>query len=304
MKIVTAYENPDLDGTACAYAYSELLNKQNIKTKAVIYGKPHREAQFILNKLGIKIPNGRGRVNKLSEVIFVDCSDVRGTSKIRPSQVSEIIDHRKFHTAEKFKNAKVQIELVGAAATLIGEKFFKAKIKPSYESALLLYTAIASNTINFKNNVTTERDKKIAKWLKDFYDLDGKIIEEMFREKSKINRPLREIFLEDKAVSEINKNRISVFQLEILEVEKLIKERVAEIKEFLSDYKKEEKLDIIFLTCVDLMEGFNMFVVVDSYTQNILENVLKVKFNNGISKREGILMRKEILPLIKDYLEN
>ena len=44
-------------------------------------------------------------------------------------------------------------------------------------------------------------------------------------------------------------------------------------------------------------------VVIDKDSQNLLEKSLNVKFENCIAKRHGIIMRKEIVPLIKSFLE-
>lgn len=53
--LVTSLQNPDLDGTACALAYAEFLNKKGYDAIAGIFGVPHREAQFVLDKFNIKI---------------------------------------------------------------------------------------------------------------------------------------------------------------------------------------------------------------------------------------------------------
>lgn len=43
--IVTSYVDPDLDGTACAYAYAEFLKHTNPHVQAMITGTPYIEAQ-------------------------------------------------------------------------------------------------------------------------------------------------------------------------------------------------------------------------------------------------------------------
>ena len=53
--LVTSYNNPDVDGTACSYAYSEFLRNKNINAQAGVFGKVHKEAQFVLDKFNIKI---------------------------------------------------------------------------------------------------------------------------------------------------------------------------------------------------------------------------------------------------------
>ncbi len=123
--LITAYENPDLDGFACAFAYSEFLTKQGFDSVAAVFGKPHREVQFVIKKFNIHgLADASKLVGNASGIVLVDASDVSGLSdKIDPTKVVEIVDHRKVNEAQRFPNAKVQIEFVGAAATLIAEKF-------------------------------------------------------------------------------------------------------------------------------------------------------------------------------------
>jgi len=299
--IITSYPNPDLDGTACVFAYSEFLNKQGTKAIPVIFGTPHVEAQFVLKKFNIPdFQNGNTIIDDTTKVIIVDSSDPEDIPKtINPNQVIEIIDHRKIHQADKFPNAKTKIELVGSAATLIGERFQQEKIKPSKEAAALLFSAIVSNTINFQGDVTTDRDKKITKWLKSIAGIPAGYIEEMFVKKSKIDEPLFKVFQGDLKKGLIGSKRFGIAQLEIVGVEKFIDDRLQEIKQTLSEIKNNNNFHFTFLNCIDIKEAFNMFVVEDIKTQELLEKSLKLRFKNGVAKNKSILMRKQIIPILK-----
>ncbi len=303
--LVTPYKNPDLDGTACAFGYAEFLRKNGRNVVAAVFGKPHREAQFVLDKFNIPaLEDAEKVVNNVDKIIIVDASDLRGLSdKIQPEKVVEIIDHRKIHEAHKFPNAKAQIELVGSAATLIAEKFYNNKTTISPESAELLFSAIISNTINFQANVTTERDHKMADWLKTKFSLPDNYTHEMFSDKSQFKKSLKETIIDDFATFHFNNYHLGIAQLEIIKINEFIRENLVEIKKILDELKKEKSLTLIFLTCIDLEEAFNEIVVIDEDTQKFVEQALKVKFEDGVTKRNGILMRKEIVPLIKEVLE-
>lgn len=303
--LVTPYKNPDLDGTACAFGYAEFLRKNGKNVVAAIFGKPHREAQFVLDKFNIpSLENAEKVVNNVDGIIIVDASDLRGLSdKIQPDKVVEIIDHRKIHEAHKFPNAEAQIELVGSAATLIAEKFYNKKITISPESSALLFSAIISNTINFQAKVTTERDHKMADWLKTKFSLPDDYVHEMFSDKSQFKKSLKETIIDDFATFNFNNNNLGIAQLEIINVNEFIRENLVEISIILEELKKEKSLDLIFLTCIDLEKAFNEIVVIDEDTQKFVEQALGVNFKDGVTKRDGILMRKEIVPLIKEVLE-
>ena len=238
--LVIPYSNPDLDGTACAEAYAEYLNKQGENSKAAVFGTPHREAQYVLEKIEEQPKDASDLVDDAEDVIIVDASDLRGISnRVNPENVTEIVDHRKEHHADQFPNADAQIELVGAAATLIAEKFHKNNIDISEESAILLYGAIISNTMNFQANVTTERDKKMAKWLQKQVEVEPDFGRKMFDHKSEFNEPIKEVFLGDFSTVTYNQEDIGIAQLEIVDVNQFVEQNRAEIQEALEELDSE-----------------------------------------------------------------
>lgn len=306
MLIITTYEGPDVDGTACAYAYREFLRNQGKDVELAIFGIPHREAQFVINKFDIKLDNKTNLLERSDGIILVDASDTKGIfKKINVDKVVEIINHRKINESHVFKNAKVQIELVGAAATLVAEKFMENNVKPTKESAILLYSAIISNTLNFKANVTNQRDKDVFKWLKDFVNVPEDYSKEMFTYKSDFgDKSIKEVINEDLSYfPEIGGKRLGVAQLEVVELDEILKERLSEIKSTLKKIKEKKDLDYVFLTAIDLDDGFNKFLVIDDETKVFLEKSMSLKFVGNIAKRNGVIMRKEIMPIIKKYLE-
>lgn len=302
--IVTGYSNPDLDGTASAIAYAELLKKQGKNVAAALFGIPHREAQFVFKTFDIDKPaQAENILNQEDKLILVDASDLRGISNlIDPKQVIEVIDHRQVNQADKFPNAKTHIELVGSCATLIAEKFFKEKIIITPSSAALLYLAIISNTVNFQANVTTDRDKKMCDWLVRQFDLPKDYIHKMFLAKSVFKKLLKEIFCDDFATFEFHSKQLGIAQLEIVNTDDFVYKNKDEIQKVLTKIKKEKNLDLIFLSLIDLEKIKNIFIVIDESSKKLLEQALGIRFENNISHQEGIMMRKTIVPIVKDLL--
>lgn len=302
--LVTGNENPDLDAVACSYAYAELLNSAGIAAVAGIFGKPHKEAEFALVKSRVrKIKDAGKLIGKCKKIILVDASILSGLSKeINPMDVVEIIDHRKVHEASAFPNATAQIELVGAAATLIAEKFHARKIDISKKSALLLYSAIISNTINLQANVTTKRDKKMAGWLKSKLSIGKDYVHEMFSYKSNITGNLKREFMKDISFQISSPLRMGIIQMEMIDVGGFLAKNMEKIRKVLPEIMEENDLDSAFVTFVDIEKGFNLFVAIDERTRKIVENSLDVRFEGEVAERNGILMRKEIIPKIKEAL--
>jgi len=306
-KLIATYENPDLDGYACAYGYSEFLNKNNEKSKFVLFGNYQIEVEYLLQKYNI--PSVSEEVNSLElgqhPVIIVDASDLRGLSKrINPSNVIEIIDHRKVYKKEDFPNASFQIELVGAAATLIAEKYKISNTDISFDVAVLLYYAIVSNTINFKANVTTAKDLEISNWLNQIIKQKPIVINEMFDYKTRNIIPSKEFFLGSySAFFKFKDISIGIIQLEITNALNFLHSNKNKLTSILKEVKRESNLDIIFITAIDLVEGNNYFFTQYTKSRKILTDALLVSFSMGIALRKGVIMRKEIVPILKGFIE-
>lgn len=304
--LVTCYVNPDLDGIAGAIAYGEFLQKTGKDALVGIIGEPHDEAKYILDRFGFEYPQTIKNADNFNEVILVDASDLNGLEgKVSAEKVVEIIDHRKVHEADKFPKAKAQIELVGAAATLVAEKFMKNNVDISKESATLVYGAIISNTLNFKGSVTTDRDKIVAKWLNKVAKLPEDFWKDLFIAKSDLSgNKLAERIEGDFAWFVMGDKKVGIAQVEMIGAKKLVDERSGEIVQVLEKIKKEMSLDFIFQNTIELDDVKNFFVVQDPETQKLLEKVLKVQFTGVVAEQPNLIMRKQIVPLLKQEIEN
>lgn len=303
--LITCYVNPDLDGVAGVFAYGEFLQKTGRNAFVGIIGEPHDEAKYILDRYNISCPQIISNADNFAEVILVDASDLNGLGgNITPEKVVEIIDHRKINEADKFPNAKVQIELVGSVATLIAEKFIENNISIAKESAILLCGAIISNTLNFKSGVTTDRDKKVFEYLNKAALLPDNFWRELFEAKSDLaGVKLKERIESDFAWFSFADKKFGIAQIEIIGASQLIKERGEEIVQILEQIKSEMNLDFIFQNTIALEECKNFFITGDSPTKDILEKVLGNKFNGFVAERPNLIMRKQIVPLLKGELE-
>jgi manganese-dependent inorganic pyrophosphatase len=185
--LVTPKRDPDLDGAACAIAYAELLERTGFDAIALVDGEPDAEVRYSLNEVGWAPPSTPAPPGEGCEVVLVDASDVLGLpSVVDPSRVVEVIDHRQHHDAARlFPRARIQIEPVGAAATLVAERWRAMKMEPSQMTALLLQAAIQSNTQRLRGSVTTHRDVEAAAWLRGIAALPDGFIEGQFAARAK-----------------------------------------------------------------------------------------------------------------------
>ena len=303
-RIVTSYEFPDLDGVSSMYAYAEYLNKIGISSNYFIKGEPKKEVGIVCDLFQIKL-EGETTINEGQEVVIVDTNNMEEViSFINPNNVVEIIDHHaKSKSSEKCKNAIMQIESLGAVATLIAEKFKKSNIPISRESAILLYYGIISNSINLKASITGQKDIDMTNWLEGQYpEITKEKIEEIFTLKSKVeDKDLRQE-MEAEVGFEYKGKRMTIAQLEIANIEEFLKEKETKIVAILKQIKQENGIDYIFINCVDILNGFNIILTVDDETAELLKNELGYSLENGRYKFDRIIQRKDLFKAIRETL--
>lgn len=299
MKIVTSYEEPDLDGVSSMYAYSEYLNKKGIATDYFVYGEPKKETRIVCDLFGIKL-NGVKEIKDNQDVIIMDTNNVDEFKFVNPKNVIEIIDHHsKNSSSELCTRANIHIETLGAVATIIAEKFRDNNINISRESAILLYYGIISNSINLKASITSSRDIEITKWLeKQCEEISKGKIKTIFEQKSQIEDNDLRKEMETEIVSKYKDKLITIAQLEVANIEKFLKSKKEKILEILKEVKYEKELDYIFINCVDILNGFNILLTIDTQTEEMLKNEFGFEFNNGFCRLDRIIQRKELFKVL------
>lgn len=303
-RLVTSYEAPDLDGVSSMYAYAEYLNKTGIPSDYYIKGEPKKEVGIVSNLFNIQLDRSK-RIDENQEVVIVDTNNViELLDFIKPENVVEIIDHHsKSKSSEQCKNAKVQIETLGAVATLIAEKFKENNIPISRESAILLYYGIISNSINLKASITAQKDIDMANWLEVQCDeIKKEKIAEIFTLKSKVEDTELRQEMEAEVAFDYKGKRMTIAQLEIVNIEEFIRENKQKIVEILRQVKQENDIDYIFINCVDILNGFNILLTIDEETKILLEKELGYSFEKDRCKFDKLIQRKDLFKAIKEIL--
>lgn len=300
--ITTTYKGPDLDGYGCAMAYAELLRKQGRDAVACVWGKPQLEVLWLIQTF--HLPTAKDSINDvMADVVLLDASSPEDLpTPLQSKQVVEIIDHRKIHKADEFPNAKQQIELVGAAATLVAERFVEAHMEPSKESALFLLGGIISNTQNF-TGIATDRDRAMADWLWSVSGVPADLARQMFLAKSNLSGSrLKESMFIDLKTLQLQEKRISIVQLEIIGVQQLVNNRREEMEQILKEIHTREQSDFTFINMKDLDSGTSMILCLDQATADLLKNLPGVTWNGLVCQSAQLTLRKQLSSWIQNQL--
>ena len=163
--VVTSYEHPDLDGISSMYAYSEYLNKKGKSSRYYVCKNIKTEPHIVCDMFGIEL-DSVDEIEKDANIVLVDSNNPKLVPFVDVSRIVEVIDHHRLR--EKLsENVILENEEIGAAATLVADRFRQNHIPISRNSAILLYYGIMSNSFALKSSNTSQRDIEVAKWLEE-----------------------------------------------------------------------------------------------------------------------------------------
>ena len=224
---------------------------------------------------------------------------------IEKEKIVEIIDH---HNKDSWLNdrndIKVQIELIGAAATLVAERFKNENIKISRESAILLYYGIISNTMNLKIKLTSQKDIEMANWLKQQTpEITDEITTQIFVEKSQIGDSLREE-MEVEFKDQFMSISWSMGQLEVANVDEFLNKYETDIRNILKTVCRENDVEYISVNCMDIINGYSIIVAGNEKTAEIISNAIGLNFKDLKAKTNELVSRKEIVKVMRELYKN
>lgn len=299
-KVVTTYINPDMDGISLMYAYTEFLRKKGEEAEYYFEGTMKKEAEIVLEKFNINLKN-ISKIENDDKIVLVDTNYLSEISKaIKQDNIVEVIDHHNRESwLDKNPNLKIQIELIGAAATLVAERFKKENIDISRESAILLYYGIISNTMNLKIKLTSQKDIEMANWLKSKVpEINDEITTEIFVKKSQIGESLREE-MEVEFKDQFMTISWSMGQLEVANVEDFLNKYEDDIRKILDTVSIENDVEFISVNCMDIINGYSIIVARDEKTAKLISGAVGFEFNDLKARTNELVSRKEIVKVIR-----
>lgn len=241
------------------------------------------------------------------KVIMVDHNEFsQSVEGIQDAHILEVVDHHKFANFQTNEATKIRTEPVGCTSTIVYGLYKEAKIEPDEKTALLMLSAILSDTLLFKSPTCISRDVEVAKEVAKLAKVDN--IQEYGMEMlvagtSMANSSMKEIINQDKKVFPIGDMEIAVAQINTVQIEELSvrKEEIAkEIKHEIGKYGYS-----LFLFVVTDIINSNSLVFTYGKEIEIVENAFKKEVvNNEILLENVVSRKKQIIPFLMTAAQN
>ena len=172
--LIFGHKNPDTDSICSSIVKAIIEEKRDgRKYKAVRLGNINKETQYVLDYLGLELPELIEKVEEGQEVILVDHNGFnQSVEGIEKAKILEVVDHHRIANFETSEPLYYTARPYGCTSTILYEEFKKLGHKIDKKEAVLMLSAIISDTLLLKSPTTTEYDKKALEELGKIAEID------------------------------------------------------------------------------------------------------------------------------------
>ncbi|MDQ7081544.1 MAG: manganese-dependent inorganic pyrophosphatase [Paracoccaceae bacterium] len=295
---------PDTDATCSALIWAWYLSEvQNKPARAYVLEEPNTEAQFVLRRWGVDMPETLGELSADDEVVIVDTNNpAELPANINDANIAEIIDHHLLAGGLTTRGPiKITIRPVACTATvmhwLIGRDMARM---PDAIKGLML-SAILSDTLEFRSPTTTPTDRAVVERLAAELDIDiSAYAAEMFAAKSDVSRfSEAELLRMDSKKYESGGKKFRVSVLETTSPAAVLDRKDALIAA-MEQVAAEDGVDQVLLFVVDILNEEATLLVPNDLVRTLAEKSFGATVTGDTVVLPGIVSRKkQIIPNLK-----
>lgn len=298
--LIFGHKNPDTD-TICSSMVKQILNEKDGKTntQAVRLGNVNKETQYVLDYLKIEAPELIEGVKKGQEVILIDHNEFsQSADGIEKAKIIGVIDHHRIANFQTTEPLYYTARPYGCTSTILFKDFKQKGIEIEKTEAILMASAIISDTLLLKSPTTTSHDKEALEELAKIanIDLDTYGIEMLkagtdlddFSEEELINLDAKKF--EEKGV------KCVIAQVNTVSIEDVLK-RKEKLEEAINNEIEKDNLNLFVFAITDILNSNSQIIALGNRT-DIIEKSYKLEDNMAFLK--GVVSRKkQILPMVE-----
>ena len=299
--LVFGHKNPDTD-SICSSIVKEILSKKNglEGVEARRLGNINKETQYVLDYLGIKAPELLEDVEEGQKVILVDHNEFgQSVEGIEKAEILEVTDHHRIANFETSNPLYYTAKPYGCTSTILFEECKQLNHKIEKTEAILMASAIISDTLLLKSPTTTEHDKKALEELGKIANIN---IEEYGLEMLKAGTDLDDfsgeelINLDAKSLDK-NGTKFVIAQVNTVSIEDVLK-RKEKLEVTMNKEIEEKGLSLFVLAITDILNS-NSEIIALGEKVDAVEKGFGKKLENNTAFLEGVVSRKkQLLPVI------
>lgn len=298
--LIFGHKNPDTDSIISALLMEKFDKNLGFDVEAVRLGSINKETKYVLDYLGIKEPRLVEKVEDGAEVCLVDHNEfAQSVENIENAKITAVVDHHRICGLKTVEPLYYRAEPLGCTATIMYKKFVEEEMEIDKTTAIMMLSAIISDTLLFKSPTCTEEDKKIAKKLEEIAGIN---VEEYGLEMLKAGTDLSDLTAEeliklDAKEVMLNDVKAQIAQVNTASIPEMMK-RKEELENAIKNTIEERELDIFVLAITDIIESNSQAIVLGRRSE-IVEKAYNVELEDNTAFLPGVVSRKkQIIPIL------
>lgn len=301
---IFGHKNPDTD-SICSSLIREILDKKNgyTNTEARRLGKVNKETQYVLDYLQIEAPELLEKVEEGQKVILVDHNEfTQSVEGIEKAEILSVVDHHRIANFQTSSPLYYTAKPYGCTATILYEEFKQFGHEIDKKEAVLMISAIISDTLLLKSPTTTKKDEQALKELSEIAKID---VNTYGIEMLKAGTDLSE-FSEEELINldakkfEKDNIKYKIAQVNTVSIDDVLKNQV-KLEEEINKKIKEEVLDLFVFVITDILNN-NSEILVLGNRSDIISKQVELKNNRAFL--EGVVSRKkQIVPFVEKGIQ-
>ena len=303
--LIFGHKNPDTD-SICSSLVKERLNKKlgEENCRAVRLGKINKETKYVLDYLKLEAPELIESVDEGQEVILVDHNEFnQSVEGIENAKVLEVIDHHRIANFETGEPLYYTAKPYGCTSTILFGEYKINNVEISKEEAILMASAIMSDTLLLKSPTTTEYDKKALEELEKIAGIDIKEYGlEMLKAGTDLNDfTAKELISLDAKSLDKNGTKFVIAQVNTVSIEDVLT-RQEELENAIKEEIEDKGLELFVLAITDILNSNSEIIALGNKVEAV-EKAFDKKLENNRTFLEGVVSRKkQILPNIDKHI--
>ena len=303
--LIFGHKSPDTDSICSSLVMERIAKHYGLDAKAVRLGNLNKETEYILNHLELDAPEMISEVEEGQKVILVDHNEKEQSVENREkAEVVAVIDHHRIASFETAIPLYYIAKPYGCTSTILYEIIKKEEIKLDNTLAMLMLSAIISDTLLLKSPTCTEIDKNAYKELEAFLGINAS---EYGLEMLKAGTDLStysadEVINLDAKEFVGNDKKIVIAQVNTADIEDVFV-RKEELEFAMEKQIADRKLDLYMLLITDIINTNSKAIVLGN-EKEVVEKAFNVKIDENDSVMlEGVVSRKkQVAPPILEVL--
>lgn len=173
--LILGHKNPDTDSICSSIVMEKLAKHLGLDAEAVRLGKVNKESEYVFEYLGIEAQREISKVDDGQKIILVDHNEAgQSVDNRENAEVLAVVDHHRISDFQTLKPLYYIAKPYGCTSTLLFELFSQEGLEIDKQTAILMLSAIISDTLLLKSPTCTEKDVKAFETLEKIAGIDAR----------------------------------------------------------------------------------------------------------------------------------